>query len=74
MTTARLHSIYGLAGAFGAGTGMSLYTIFIKQVVGQYPMLALMLAMFLAAALGSLPGYLHHLYTGKHDPVSWSGN
>ena len=62
MNTTTLHSVYGIAGAFGAGAGMSLYTIFIKQVVGLYPMSALMLAMFLAAAIGSVPGYVHHLY------------
>ena len=52
----------GLLLAFGAGTGLSLYTIFFKQVAGNYPLAALMLAMFLVASVVSLPGYLLHLH------------
>ena len=62
----------GLLLAFGAGTGLSLYTIFFKQVAGSYPLAALMLAMFLVASLASLPGYLLHLHRqARRDTLRW---
>ena len=51
----------GLLLGFGAGAGLGLYTIFIKQVSGEHPLPALMLAMFLGASLCSVPGYAWHL-------------
>ena len=61
MMTGQAQRALGLLLAFGAGTGLSLYTIFFKQVAGKYPLAALMLAMFLVASAASLPGYLLHL-------------
>ncbi len=62
MSGAPAQRALGLLLAFGAGTGLSLYTIFFKQVAGNYPLAALMLAMFLVASVASLPGYLLHLH------------